>query len=152
MRAPTETPARQRLEQLELKAKLIRERLLRVVDAIETRRHRISDAGHRALEAGQHAKQLAKPVAVSVLAIALLLGLAVLAAIDTVRARRRLSLPNRVSHAIQRLDLVRQPSLARRIFERFTLAVVTFVTTELTKRMSKNLVQGYVRAPIGEAR
>ena len=128
-------PPSERMRLLEQKANVIRSRLLRVVDVLDTRRHQV-------VELGAHARQMVKPVALSLVGIAALLGVGAIAVGLTVATRRRRSLRGRVSHALQKLELVPQPSLARRVFEKITLSMMTVAATELAKRMAKNVVDG----------
>ncbi len=135
-----EIPVDERMKRLERRARVIRSRLLRAVDALDTRRHHV-------VEMGEHAKELAKPVAFSLIGIAALFGASVYAFSLAVKARRRVSLKQRVSQAIQRLDLVPRPSMSRQIFEKLTLSVMTFAATEIAKRVAKNVADG--RLPDG---
>ncbi len=136
MRAPNKAvPPSERIRLLEQKANVIRSRLLRAVDVLDTRRHQVA-------EMGAHARQMVKPVALSVLGIAALFGVGAIAVGLTIASRRRRSLRGRVSHALQKLDLVPQPTLARRVFERITLSMMTVAASELAKRMAKNVVDG----------
>ena len=128
-------PPSERMRLLEQKANVIRSRLLRAVDVLDTRRHQV-------VEMGAHARQMVKPVALSLLGIAALFGVGALAVGLAVAARRRRSFGGQVSHALQKLDLVAQPSLARRVFERITLSMMTVAATELAKRMTKKIVDG----------
>ena len=78
--------------------------------------------------------------------IATLFGIGVLAVGAAIRAKRHRRLSNRISdgvaHAIQRVDAARTPSLARQTFERLILTVVTFAASELAKRAAKNAADG----------
>jgi hypothetical protein len=132
-------PASERLARLERKAKVIRSRLLRTVDALDARRHQVVEVGHQA-------KAMVRPVAISLVGIAVLFGATVFAFSLALRARRRVSfshrMSDRASHALQGLDRARRPSLPRRILEKVTFSVVSFAATELLKRATKNLVDG----------
>lgn len=132
-------PPSERIRLLEQKANIIRSRLLRAVDVLDTRRHQVA-------EMGAHARQMVKPVALSLLGIAALVGVGAIAIGLTIATRRRRSLRGRVSQALQKLDLVPRPSLARRVFERITLSMMTVAATELAKRMTKNVVDGRLPA------
>lgn len=136
MRAADEAASpSERIRLLEQKANVIRARLLRAVDALDDRRHRVA-------EVGRHAKQMVKPVALSLVGIAALVGIGAIAVGLTIAARRRRSLRGRVSHALERLDVVPRPSLARRVFEKITMSMMTVAASELAKRMAKDVVDG----------
>ena len=148
-----EVPVDERMKRLERRAKVIRSRLLRAVDALDARRHHV-------VEIGTHAKEVAKPAALSLLGIAALFGASVFAFSLALKAKRRRSLKFRLTEGLKdlqlgkRLDLFPQPSLSRRIFEKVTLSVMTFAATELAKRMSKNVVDGRLldgRLAVGRA-
>ncbi|HVH41677.1 MAG TPA: hypothetical protein VM925_05020 [Labilithrix sp.] len=137
-------PPSERVARLERKAKVIRSRLLRAVDALDARRHQVVEVGHQA-------RAIAMPAAISLIGIAALFGVSVLAFGAALRSRRRLSISNRlsdgVSHALRRVELARQPSFGRRVFEKVALTVVTFAVGELAKRAAKNMADG--RLPDG---
>ncbi len=148
-----EVPVDERMKRLERRAKVIRSRLLRAVDALDARRHHV-------VEIGEHAKAVAKPAALSVFGIAVLFGASAFAFSLALRASRRRSLSYRLGEGIrglhlgQRLDLFPRPSLSRRVFEKITLSVMTFAATELAKRLSKNVVDGRLldgRLAVGQA-
>ena len=148
-----EIPVDERMKRLERRAKVIRSRLLRAVDALDARRHHV-------VEIGEHAKEVAKPAALSLLGIAALFGASVFAFGLALKARRRRSLSYRLSQGISRLDLgkrlnlVPKPSMARTLFEKVALSVMTFAATELAKRLAQNLVDGRMpdgRLAVGKA-
>jgi len=148
-----ELPVDERMKRLERRAKVIRSRLLRAVDALDTRRHQV-------VEVGTHVKEVAKPAALSLLGIAALFGASVVALSLAVKARRRRSLKFRLTEGLEglklgkRLGISTQPSLTRRVFEKVTLSVMTFAATELAKRLSKNVVDGRLldgRLAVGRA-
>ncbi len=124
-----EIPPSERVKSLERKAQAIRSRLLRAVDELDARRNQV-------VAAGTYAKQMARPAAISALGAFVTIGLGVMAIRYVVRSRRENSLRTRIQRAIQRLELVPQPSLASRIFEKATLSLVTLVAGEVLKRMS----------------
>lgn len=139
MSASAELPPSERLARLERRAEVIRSRFVRALDALDARRHQV-------VEVGKQAKAMAKPAVMTILGGAVLLGLGIFAVGAAFRARRRRSLSNRLSdgvaHAMQRVDAAREPSLARKMFDRLALTLVTFIATELGKRATKNAVDG----------
>lgn len=139
-----DVPVEERMKRLERRARVIRSRLLRAVDALDARRHHV-------VEVGAHAKEVAKPAALSLVAVAALFGASVFAFSLALKARRSRSLSYRASHgvsrALQRWNIAERPSLPRRIFEKVTLTVATFAASELAKRAMKNVVDG--RSPDG---
>lgn len=133
----------ERMRRLERRANVARSRLLRAVEALDTRRHQIADIGKRA-------KRLAVPVALAALGAVALFAGALFAAGQALRARRGRSLPGRLSTALRALDRPRPPSLARRILDRVTLAIVSILATEIAKRTTKDVLDG--RSPEGRLR
>jgi hypothetical protein len=136
-----------RMSRLERKAKVVQSRLLRAVDALDARRHQVTEIGHQA-------KKLAVPAALSVLGMAALVGVGALSIGFVLRSRRRRSLSSRFSHAIRRMDLVHQPSLGKRIFDKVALSLVTFAATEVAKHVMKNVADGRLldgRLAVGNA-
>ncbi|MBN9160926.1 MAG: hypothetical protein BGO98_02085 [Myxococcales bacterium 68-20] len=142
MSSPTdEIAADERTELLERRARIIRSRLLRVVDTLDARRHHIA-------EVVVHAKLRAKSAALSLIGIGAHFGASLFAVSLALKARRRRSLSYRVSEALRRLDLgkrlnlVARPSFGRRVFDTITISVITFAASEVAKRVTKNLVDG----------
>ncbi|MBX3263478.1 MAG: hypothetical protein KIS78_13460 [Labilithrix sp.] len=133
-------PPSERMQRLERRANVIRERLFRAVDALDARRHQV-------VRIGTEAKKMVKPAAISLLGVAAVVGVGAFALGLALRKRRRRSLKGAVSHALQGLDIVPQRSLSRRVFESITLSVLTFAATELAKQAAKNLLDG--RLPSG---
>lgn len=137
-------PPAERIDRLERKAKVIRSRLFRAVDALDARRHQVARAGHQA-------KAIVKPALISLAGAAAVFGATAIAIGFAVRARRRSSISHRLSEgitsAMRGLDFQRRPSLGRRMVERLALAAVTYAVTELTKRGAKNFLDG--RLPDG---
>jgi hypothetical protein len=137
----------ERMARLERRASVVRSRLLRAVDALDARRQQVA-------RIGAQAKSVAVPAVLSVAGIAAVVGAGVLLLGASLFKRRRRSLSSRAAHAIQGLELVRPPSLARRVFEKVTLALVSFAATELAKRSAKNFFDGRLpdgRLAIGRA-
>lgn len=128
-----------RMFRLERRARVVRSRLLRAVDALDARRRQVAEVGRRT-------KRAAVPIAASVLGVAVLAGVGAVAFALTVARRRRRSISYRLtsgaSHALQRFEAMRQPSLPRRIFDRVMLSIAAIVTGELAKRVTKNAFDG----------
>lgn len=135
-----DVPPSERMQRLERRANVIRDRLFRAVDALEHRRHQV-------VQIGTQAKKMVKPAAISLLSAAALVGVGAVALGFALRTRRRRSLKGAVSRALQGLDIVPQRSLSRRIVESVTLSVLTFAATELAKQVTKNFLDG--RLPSG---
>ncbi|MBX3199176.1 MAG: hypothetical protein KF894_13680 [Labilithrix sp.] len=135
-----DVPPSERMQRLERRANVIRERLFRAVDALDTRRHQV-------VRIGTQAKKMAKPAAISLLGVAAFVGVSALALGLALRKRRRSSLKGAVSRALQGLEIVPQRSLSRRTLESITLSVLTLAATELTKQVVKNFLDG--RLPSG---
>lgn len=137
----------ERMELLERRAKVVRSRLLRAVDALDARRHQV-------VEIGDTAKKLAVPAAAAVIGVAAVLGIGVFALGMAFRSRRRSTFVERAVDAIRDLDLSPRPSLGKRVFDRAALTIVTIATTELARRAVKNVIDGRLldgRLAVGQA-
>lgn len=135
------------MELLERRAKVVRSRLLRAVDALDARRHQV-------VEVGETAKKLAVPAAVAVAGIAILFGASAFAFGMAMKTRRRRSLVDRAAEAIRELELVPRPSLTKQLLEKAAITAVSLATTELARRGLKNLVDGRLmdgRLAVGRA-
>jgi len=125
-----------KMKMLERRANVVRSRLLRAVDALDNRRHQVVELGHTA-------RQMAIPAAISVVGVAIALGLGALGVGLVIGASRRRSLGYRVKHALQGLELVPQPpSLARRLFDKTALTLVSIAASEVGRRTLHNFVDG----------
>ena len=136
------------MEALERRATTVRSRLLRAIDALDVRRQQVTQLGARA-------KQMARPIGISLLGLAVLLGAGVVLLGVALRSRRR-PLKSRFRGVIQQWGLMRPatPSLGRRILERLALTLASALAAELGKRVSKNVIDGRLpdgRLAIGRA-
>jgi hypothetical protein len=128
--------------QLEGRAALVRDRLLRTVDALDRRRRQVVSLGAKA-------KSLVVPAALSVLFVAALLGTTTVMFVLMVRERRRRSVVFRAKSAMRELDVARRrPSLLRRALEKATITLVAILTGAMGRHVSKNFVDG--RFPRGQ--
>ncbi|MBX3190516.1 MAG: hypothetical protein KF819_26180 [Labilithrix sp.] len=129
----------ERRTRLERRANVLRSRLLRTVDAIDTRRRQITEIGH-------HAKRLVVPAAATLAGVAVLAAFAGLTIRALIRRRREHRLGHRVSHAIARL----RPEPRRATFgasmRRLLAASLTLAVTEAIKRGLLGVFEG--RAPL----
>jgi hypothetical protein len=140
-----------RMESLDRRAKVARSRLMRTLDALDTRRHQV-------VEIGETAKKLAMPAALTVIGAAALLGIGVFAFSLGFRSRHRRSLGYRmtksVAKVIRDLEIIPQPSFGRRALERTALALISVATAEVARRVMKNGVDGRLldgRFAVGKA-
>jgi hypothetical protein len=136
-RAPS---ADEQIDILKRRADVVRSRLLRAVDALDARRHQVKWIG-------AHATSLAVPALLSVAGVLTLFGASAAFFVLGTRARRRRSLGYRASLALQKLDFVGRPSLARRVLERVTLSIAGIAATQIAKLVTQNVVDG--RRPDG---
>ena len=118
---------------LERRANVIRSRLLRTLDALDTRRHQVQEIGH-------HAKRLAVP------AVATLVGVAAVA-LGTTLAIRALVQHRRERHFGYRLAKAMAPfrSEPRRSFwgealRKMAISALGIAASELAKRGTKGLL------------
>lgn len=127
---------------LERRANMVRSRLLRTIDALEARRHQVTEIGHEA-------KRLAKPAMLTFAAIAAVtaggaLGIGYLLAR---RRERKNSLLHQLVAIAENLHVEPKPSFAAELLKKVTYTAVTIVTTEVVRRTAKNAFDG--RLPDG---
>lgn len=125
---------------LERRANVIRSRLLRTIDALDTRRHQVA-------ELGQHAKRLAVPVAATVVAVALAAFGTAFVVTRYLKHRRERTLGFRVTQALARVRQEPRPSIFEDVLRKLAITVVSIVASEFTKRSVKNVLDG--RVPSG---
>jgi len=131
---------RERAERLERRAKVVRSRLLRAVDALDERRHQVE-------RITKQAKSMALPALGGTLAVLALFGLSAACFSAAIRRRRVLTVSDRAAEFLRRAELVPRPSFARTMGEKLALSLVSFAATELAHRATKNFVDG--RLPDG---
>lgn len=132
-----------RMFRLERRARVVRSRLLRAVDALDARRHQVQEIGRRA-------KRVAVPAVAAIVGVAVLAGVGAVAFGVAVARRRRRSvalrlssgLSSAVTRAARRFDAARQPSLPRRMFDRVAVTIAAFAAGEVAKRLTRNVVDG----------
>jgi hypothetical protein len=124
----------ERLRSLELKAQAVRHRLTRAVDRLDERRH-------HAIALGSYARAAARPALLVALGAAVVIGAGVLVVRSVARTRRRRRLSEIVARAIRRLDLVPRPSLAKRMFEKAAMSLVTMAASELVGVAAKRIAR-----------
>ena len=117
----------ERRARLERKAEVIRSRLLRHVDALDARRHHVTDVGRRAKDVAPRAVAL-------VLAAGALTGAAIGLVTWAVRARRRRLLSVRVAEALAPRRARRRPSLGAELGRKMLVSFVTIAASELARR------------------
>jgi hypothetical protein len=121
---------------LERRANVVRSRLLRTIDALDSRRHHVEAIG-------AHAKRLAVPVAASFAGVVVLTVGVVLGIRSLVQHRGRTPMKN----ALARLDrwrAPRRPSLFEEVGRKALTAVVTIIATEVARRTLKNVFDGRI--------
>jgi hypothetical protein len=128
------------LRLLERRADVVRSRLIRTIDALDNRRHRVT-------EMGTHAKKLLVPivacvVGAAVVAVGVGFGLKAM-----FRARRRRSFEWRAKSAFGRLRVEKKAPYWQQLLQKAGLTLVTMAATELGRRVTKNALDG--RTPDG---
>jgi hypothetical protein len=124
-----------RMKLLERRAKVVRSRLVRAIDSLDTRRHQIETIGATA-------KRVAVPMALSALGILALFGASAAAFGIAIKRKRERRLSYRIARSIRALDLVQRPSFMRKMLEKGAMTLVTLALTEVAKRAAKNLLDG----------
>ena len=112
---------------LERRANVIRSRLLRTIDALDTRRHQVEELGH-------HAKRLAKPMAASVIGIAIIAAGTAFAIRAVVERRRERSFGYRLSKALAPLRTPARPPFWKEALRKVTLSALGMLAAEAAKR------------------
>jgi hypothetical protein len=120
---------------LERRANVVRSRLLRTVDALDARRHQVT-------EIGVQAKEAAPKVGLSVLGIAALTAGSVLGLRAFLKKRRERLLAHRVKRFLGTFRVERKPSFAVQALQRVATTALTVLVTEATRRALKNVVDG----------
>lgn len=118
---------------LERRANVIRSRLLRTIDALDTRRHQVQEMGH-------HARRLAVPALASVLGVAAVALGTTLAVRALVERRRERSFSYRLSKAIAPFRAPPRPSFWGDALRKLALSAIGIVGTELAKRGAMGLI------------
>lgn len=127
------TTERQKI--LERRANVVRSRLLRAVDALDARRHQVT-------EVGVQAKEAAPKIGMGVLGIAALgLGSA-LGLRAFLKSRRERLFSYRVQRLLGTFRVERKPSFFAEAFQRITMTALTVLVTEATRRSLKNVIDG----------
>jgi hypothetical protein len=137
------------MKMLERRANVVRSRLLRAVDALDTRRHQVT-------EIGVQAKEAAPKVGLSLLGIAAVSAGALLGLRAYVKSRRQRMLSFRVQRFLGALPLrvEKKPSFAVDALQRLAMTALTVLVTEATRRGLKNVVDGRFpdgRLAVGQA-
>lgn len=125
---------------LERRADVVRSRLIRTIDALDTRRHQVT-------EMGAHAKKLAIPVAASVLGVAVVALGATFGLKALIRSRRERSLEWKVKNLFGRFRVEKKPPYWQQLLQKAGMTLVTMAATELGRRVTKNALDG--RTPDG---
>lgn len=128
------------MKMLERRANVVRSRLLRAVDALDTRRHQVT-------EIGVQAKEAAPKVGLSVLGIAALTVGSVLGLRSYLKSQRERAFGYRVQRLLGTFRVEKKPSFAAEAFQRIAMTAITVLVTEATRRSLKNVVDG--RMPDG---
>jgi hypothetical protein len=135
-----ELSIRERRERLERRANVIRSRLLRTIDALDVRRHQVT-------EIGGHVKRLALPVSGVVIGVALLVAGTTFAIGRVLKRRKDRLLSTRFKKWLAPMVQPPKPSLLEEVVRKLTLTFVGIVGGELARRASKNVLDG--RMPSG---
>jgi len=125
---------------LERRANVVRSRLMRAVDALDVRRHQVTET---VVDVKEAAPKIGLSAAFAVAAVA---G-AILGMRAFVRSRRDRLLTHRIKRVVGGFRVQPKPSLVSQIFEKAILTFVTMAATEVSRRTLKNLVDG--RSPDG---
>ena len=112
---------------LERRANVIRSRLLRTIDAIDVRRHQVTEIGH-------HAKRLFVPVAASVLGVTALAIVGTFSVRALVERRRERHFGYRLAKSLAPLRREQRPPFWQEALRKVALTALGIVASELVKR------------------
>jgi hypothetical protein len=132
-------PPDERRSSLERRANAVRARLLRTIDALDSRRHQVQEIGH-------HAKRVAVPLLGTVLATVVLAAGSVLAIRVLARRRREGELSVRIARLVEPFRIARPLPFWQGAARKLSLTVLTILVSELAKRSAKALLDGRVLA------
>jgi len=125
---------------LERRANVIRSRLLRTIDALDTRRHQVQEIGH-------HAKRLAVPAIASAVGIAAVAFGTTLAIRALVERRRERHFGYRLAKAIAPFRKEPRPSFWGEALRKIAISALGIVASELVKRGAKGLLAPHPAEP-----
>jgi hypothetical protein len=123
---------------LERRANVIRSRLLRTLDALDSRRHQVTEIGHQA-------KRFALPVGGALLGAVVLAAGTTMAIRALLENRREQDFAYRLSKSLAPLRQVERPPLWQEAGRKMLLAALGVVATQAAKRGYAYLVEQ--RAP-----
>lgn len=122
-------------KRLERRANVVRSRLLRAVDALDTRRHQVT-------EIGVQAKEAAPRIGLSVLGIVALSAGSILGLRAYLKSRRERLFSYRVKRLLGTFRVEKKPSFFAEAFQKIAVTAITVVVTEATRRSVTNVVDG----------
>lgn len=122
-----------KMRRLERKATVLRSRLMQTIDVLDARRRQVRVVGERAKRAASSLGNGLLLVTVLVFGGAYVIGRAI-------SARRRRSLPHRLSNAVDELRPTRPQGLGRRLAERVVLTIASILAAEIAKRTSRTML------------
>lgn len=125
----------ERRARLERRAEVIRSRLLRHVDALDARRHQVTEVGRRA-------KELAPTAVGVVVASGALLGAGIGLISWAFRSRKKQLLSYRIAKAIEPFRVERKPSMLGEVGRKLLVSLVTVFAGQIARAAAKNAVDG----------
>lgn len=120
---------------LERRANVVRSRLLRAVDALDARRHQVT-------EVGVQAKEVAPKVGMSFVGIAAFSLGSAIGLRAFLKRRRERQLSYRVQRLLGSFRVEKKPSFVADAFQRVAMTALTVLVTEATRRSLKNVLDG----------
>ncbi len=112
---------------LERRASVIRSRLLRTLDALDARRHQVTEIGHQA-------KRLAVPLGGALLGAIVVVAGTTMAIRSMVESRREQSFAYRISKALAPLRREARPPFWQEAARKIALTALTMVAAQAAKR------------------
>ena len=123
----SDIPIEEQRARLESRANAIRSRLYRTMDALDTRRHQVTEVAHTA-------KKLAMPLAGAVLGFAVIAAGTAYAIGAAVERRREKSVGYRISRALMPLEQPQRPAFWSEAVRKVSIAALGIAATHLLKK------------------
>ncbi|MDB4935882.1 MAG: hypothetical protein JWP87_2854 [Labilithrix sp.] len=124
---PKALSLKEQRSRLERRANVIRSRLLRTIDALDTRRHQVQEIGH-------HAKRLAMPAVAGLVGIAVVAAGTAVAIRALVERRRERDFRYRLSKAIAPFRRPDKAPFWQDALRKLALTAIGILASELAKR------------------
>jgi hypothetical protein len=136
----------ERRSRLERRAEVIRSRLFRHVDALDARRHKVTD---QVEDVSRRAKQVVPAAIGVVVASGILVGAGISLISWAFRARKKQLLSYRIAQAIEPFRAERRPSVLGEVGRKVLVSLVTVFASQFARIAAKKAASGQLGALLG---